>query len=50
MLARLAIAALAAAVIIGILVAALAYLSYRDPGNAAMRDNDHTTVFATWFP
>jgi hypothetical protein len=49
MLIRLAIAALAAMVVIGILVAALAFLSYRDPGNPAMSGVDHTTVFTEWF-
>jgi hypothetical protein len=49
MLVRLAIAALAATVIIGLLIAALAFLSYRDPGNPAMSDVDHTAVFAAWF-
>lgn len=49
MLVRLAIAALAATVVIGLLVAALAFLSYRDPGTGAMSDVDNTTVFTAWF-
>ena len=48
MLVRLVIAALAATVVIGLLVAALAFLSYRDPGTRAMSDVDHTTVFTAW--
>jgi hypothetical protein len=49
MLVRLAIAALAATVVIGLLVAALAFLSYRDPGTGAMSGVDNTTVFTAWF-
>lgn len=49
MLVRLAIAALAATLIIGVLIAALAFLSYRDPGNPAMSGVDHTDMFTTWF-
>jgi hypothetical protein len=48
-LLRLAIAALAATIVIGLLVAVLAYLSYRDPGNPAMSGVSHTTVFTEWF-
>jgi hypothetical protein len=49
MLVRLAIAALAATVVIGLVVAALAFLSYRDPATGAMSDVDNTTVFTAWF-
>ena len=49
MLVRLAIAALAATVVVGLLVAALAFLSYRDPRTGAMSDVDNTTVFSAWF-
>ena len=48
MLVRLAIAALLATVVIGLLVAALAFLSYRDPATGAMSDVDNTTVFTAW--
>lgn len=48
MLLRLAIAALGAAAIIGVLVAALAWLSYRDPGSTGISDVDHTAVFTSW--
>jgi hypothetical protein len=35
-------------VLIGALLAALAWLSYRDPGSAAISNVDHTTVFTAW--
>ena len=49
MFVRLLIAAVAATAIIGILLAALAWLSYREPGNEAMSEVEHTRVFESWF-
>lgn len=49
MLVRLLIAALAATAVIGILLAALAWLSYREPGSETMSAVDHTTTFESWF-
>jgi len=49
MLVRLAIAALGATVVIGLLMGALAFLSYRDSSTGAMSGVDNTTVFTTWF-
>lgn len=49
MLVRLLIAAIAGVAVIGLLLAVLAWLSYREPGNESMSSVDHTSVFESWF-
>lgn len=49
MFVRLLIAAVGATAVIGVLLALLAWLSYREPGNDAMSTVDNTRVFESWF-